>query len=137
YDGVTLGDRVILHSGAVIGADGFGYAASPTGAVKIRHTGGAALADDVEIGANTAVDRGTIDDTMVGARTKLDNLCQVGHNVTIGSDCLIAGTAAGGGSVAIGRGVIIGGNVAISDHVTIGDGARVAGRSGVTKDIPA
>jgi UDP-3-O-[3-hydroxymyristoyl] glucosamine N-acyltransferase len=137
YDGVKVGDRVILHSGAVIGADGFGYAASPTGAAKIRHVGGVVLADDVEIGANTAVDRGTIDDTLVGARTKIDNLCQVGHNVTIGSDCLIAGTAAIGGSVAIGRGVIIGGNVAISDHVTIGDGARVAGRSGVTKDIPA
>jgi UDP-3-O-[3-hydroxymyristoyl] glucosamine N-acyltransferase len=136
YDGVTLGDRVILHSGAVIGADGFGYAASAKGAAKIRHAGGVVLQDDVEIGANTAVDRGTIDDTSVGARTKIDNLCQVGHNVTIGSDCLIAGTAAIGGSVTIGKGVIVGGNVAISDHVTIGDGARIAGRSGVTKDIP-
>ena len=82
-------------------------------------------------------DRGTIDDTVVGARTKIDNLCQIGHNVTIGTDCLVAGTAAVGGSVSIGNGVIIGGNVAIADHVTIGDGARVAGRSGITKDIPA
>lgn len=136
YDGVSIGDRVIIHSGAVIGADGFGYAASPAGAVKIRHAGGVVLHDDVEIGANTAVDRGTIDDTIVGARTKIDNLCQIGHNVIIGHDCLVAGTAAVGGSVVIGNGVIIGGNVAIADHVTIGNGVRVAGRSGVTKDIP-
>lgn len=137
YDGVRIGARVIIHSGAVIGADGFGYAASPTGAVKIRHAGGVVIGDDVEVGANTAIDRGTIDDTVIGARTKIDNLCQIGHNVTIGSDCLVAGSAAIGGSASIGNGVIIGGNVAISDHVTIGDGARVAGRSGVTKDIPA
>src|SRR5690606_17882189 len=78
YDGVSVGDRAIIHAGAVIGADGFGYAASPTGAVKIRHTGGVRLGDDVEIGANTAVDRGTIDDTTVGPRTKIDNLCQIG-----------------------------------------------------------
>lgn len=136
YDGVHIGDRVIIHAGAVIGADGFGYAASATGAVKIRHTGGVVVNDDVEIGANTAIDRGTIDDTIIGARTKIDNLCQVGHNVTIGSDCLVAGTAAIGGSVVIGNGVVIGGNVAIADHVTIGNGARVAGRSGVTKNIP-
>lgn len=136
YDGVTLGDRVVIHAGAVIGADGFGYAGTQTGAVKIRHAGGVVLHDDVEVGANTAIDRGTIDDTVIGARTKIDNLCQVGHNVTIGSDCLIAGTAALGGSSTIGNGVIIGGNVAVSDHVTIGSGAKVAGRSGVTKDIP-
>ena len=137
YDGVSIGARVIIHSGAVIGADGFGYAASQAGAVKIWHAGGVIIGDDVEIGANTAIDRGTIDDTVVGARTKIDNLCQIGHNVTLGSDCLVAGTAAIGGSVSIGRGVIIGGNVAIADHVKIGDGARVAGRSGITKDIPA
>src|SRR5690606_36116436 len=135
YDGVIVGARVILHSGSVIGADGFGYAASPTGAVKIWHAGGVQIADDVEVGANSAIDRGTIDDTVVGARTKIDNLCQIGHNVTVGSDCLIAGTAAIGGSVSIGNGVVIGGNVANADHVTIGDGARIAGRSGVTKDI--
>lgn len=137
YDGVKIGDRVILHAGVVLGADGFGYAASPRGAVKIHHLGGVTLGDDVEIGANTAIDRGTLDDTVVGPRTKVDNLCQIGHNVVIGSDCLIAGTAAIGGSASIGNGVIIGGNVAIADHVTIGAGARLAGRSGVTKDVPA
>ena len=137
YPGVTVSDRVILHAGVVLGADGFGYAASGRGAVKIHHLGGVRLGDDVEVGANTAIDRGTIDDTVVGPRTKIDNLCQIGHNVVIGSDCLVAGTAAIGGSVTIGNGVIIGGNVAIADHVTIGDGARLAGRSGVTKDVPA
>lgn len=136
YDGVTLGARVVLHAGAVIGADGFGYAASPAGAVKIRQLGGVRLADDVEIGANTAVDRGTLDDTVVGARTKIDNLCQVGHNVIIGSDCLVAGMTGIAGSARVGDGVIIGGAVAVSDHVTIGSGARIAGRSGVTKDVP-
>ncbi|HEX7001167.1 MAG TPA: UDP-3-O-(3-hydroxymyristoyl)glucosamine N-acyltransferase [Trueperaceae bacterium] len=137
YDGVKLGDRVVLHAGAVIGADGFGYAPSPAGAVKIRQLGGVRLEDDVEIGANTAIDRGTLDDTVVGARTKIDNLCQVGHNVVIGSDCLIAGMTGIAGSARVGAGVIIGGAVAVSDHVSIGSGARIAGRSGVTKDVPA
>ncbi len=136
YDRVELGDGVILHAGAVIGADGFGYAASPRGAVKIRHLGSVKLGDEVEIGANSAVDRGTLDDTVVGARTKIDNHCQVGHNVRIGTDCLIAGMTGIAGSVVIGDGVIIGGAVGIADHVTIGSGARIAGRSGVTKDVP-
>lgn len=136
YDGVTLGDHVVLHAGVVIGADGFGYAASPAGPVKVRHLGGVTLGDDVEIGANTAVDRGTLDDTVIGARTKIDNLCQVGHNVRIGTDCLIAGMTGIAGSAKIGDGVIVGGAVAISDHVTIGSGARIAGRSGITKDVP-
>src|SRR5690606_1124061 len=101
YDGVEIGERVVLHSGSVVGADGFGYAASPRGAVKIRHLGSVRLADDVEIGANSAVDRGTLMDTVVGPRTKIDNLCQVGHNVIIGSDCLIAGMTGIAGSVVI------------------------------------
>lgn len=136
YDGVKLGNRVVVHAGSVLGADGFGYAASPRGAVKVRHLGGVSIDDDVEIGANSAVDRGTVDDTVIGPRTKIDNLCQVGHNVHIGSDCLIAGMTGIAGSVVIGDGVIIGGAVGIADHVTIGSGARIAGRSGVTKDVP-
>jgi len=137
YPGVRLGRRVIVHSGAVIGADGFGYAASPGGAVKVHHLGGVILEDDVEVGANSCVDRGTIQDTVVGRRTKIDNHCQVGHNVIIGSDTLIAAMAGIGGSTTIGSGVILGGYAAVSDHVNIGDGARIAGRSGVTKDVPA
>lgn len=137
YPGVVFGDRVVVHAGSVIGADGFGYAAGPAGAVKVHHVGGVRLEDDVEVGANTCIDRGTLQDTVVGARTKIDNHCQVGHNVQIGHDTLIAGMAAIAGSVKIGSGVIIGGAVGISDHVTIGDGARLAGRSGVTKSVPA
>lgn len=136
YPGTRLGARVTLHAGAVIGADGFGYAAGPRGAEKIHHLGGVTLHDDVEVGANTAIDRGTLLDTTVGARTKIDNHCQIGHNVVIGEDCLIAGMSGVGGSTTIGRGVILGGYVAVSDHVTINDGARVAGRSGITKDVP-
>lgn len=137
YDGVELGDRVTLHSGCVIGADGFGYAAGPTGAVKIHHLGGVVVGDDVEIGANTAVDRGTLAPTRIGDRTKIDNHCQVGHNVRIGSDCLIAAMAALAGSTTIGDRTVIAGDVAVADHVTIGAGATIAGRSGVTKDVPA
>src|SRR5690606_14160054 len=115
--GVTLGNRVVVHSGSVIGADGFGYAAGPRGAEKIHHLGGVVLEDDVEIGANSAIDRGTLLPTRVGARTKIDNHCQIGHNVRIGHDSLIAGMSGVAGSVDIGSGVIIGGYVGISDHV--------------------
>lgn len=137
YDGVVLGDRVTLHSGVVIGADGFGYASSARGAVKVHHLGSVILDDDVEVGANSCIDRGTLGATRVGARTKIDNLCQIGHNVVIGSDCLIAGMTGLAGSARLGDGVIIGGNVGVGDHVTVGDGARLAARSGVTKDVPA
>ncbi len=137
YDGVVVGDRVTLHAGTVIGADGFGYAAGPRGAVKIHHLGSVEIGDDVEIGANTAVDRGTLGATRIGARTKIDNHCQIGHNVTIGSDCLIAGMTGIAGSTTLGDGVVLGGYVAVADHLVIGDGARLAGRSGVTKDVPA
>lgn len=137
YPGVRLGERVIVHSGTVIGADGFGYAAGPRGAEKIHHLGGVVVGNEVEIGANSCVDRGTLANTVIGARSKIDNHCQIGHNVSIGSDTLIAGMAGVAGSVTIGNGVILGGYVAVSDHVTIHDGARVAGRSGVTKDVPA
>ena len=137
YDGVTLHDRVTLHSGAVVGADGFGYARGPRGAVKIHHLGGVVLEDDVEVGANTCIDRGTLSDTRVGARSKIDNLCQIGHNVVIGPDCLIAGTVGIAGSTTLGARVTVGGSAGIGDHLNIGDDARVAGRAGVVKDIPS
>ncbi len=137
YDGVLLGARVILHSGVVVGADGFGYARGPRGAVKIHHLGTVEIGDDVEIGANTCVDRGTLQATTIGPRTKIDNLCQIGHNVRIGADCLVAGTVGVAGSTTLGDGVVVGGNAGFADHLTIGDGARIAGRAGVTKDVPA
>jgi UDP-3-O-[3-hydroxymyristoyl] glucosamine N-acyltransferase len=137
YDGVMLGDRVILHSGCVIGADGFGFVRTVAGPQKVHQLGSVELADDVEIGANSAVDRATLGVTRIGARTRIDNLCQIGHNVTIGSDCLIAGQSAIGGSSTLGDGVTLGGGVGITDHVKIGSGAVLGGRSGVTKDVPA
>ena len=137
YDGVVLGARVVLHSGVVIGADGFGYAHGPRGAVKIRHLGTVELGDDVEIGANTCVDRGTLSSTVIGPRTKLDNLCQVGHNVRVGADCLVAGTVGIAGSTVLGDGVVVGGNAVFAEHLSVGDGARIAARAGVTKNVPA
>ncbi len=143
YPGVTvypesrIADRVRLHAGVVIGSDGFGYARGPRGAVKIQHLGSVTIEDDVEVGANTCIDRGTLGETVIGARSKIDNLCQIGHNVQIGSDCLIAGTVAIAGSTSLGRGVILGGGAGVVDHVHIADGAQVGARSLVTKSIPA
>jgi UDP-3-O-[3-hydroxymyristoyl] glucosamine N-acyltransferase len=136
YDGVTLGDRVELHSGCVVGADGFGYAPHRLGARKIHHLGGVDIGDDVEIGANSAVDRGTLDATRIGPRTKIDNHCQIGHNVSIGSDCLIAGMTGIAGSSSVGDRSVLGGYVAVADHVAIGADVRIGGRAGVTKDVP-
>ncbi len=137
YANVMMGNRVILHSGCVIGSDGFGYAPSQRGAVKIHHLGSVRLGDEVEIGANTCIDRGTLSNTLIGDRTKIDNLCQIGHNVRIGTDCLIAGRAGISGSVTIGNRVIVGGSVLFADHVVIGDGVTLAGGTGVSKNIPA
>ena len=137
YPGVRVGARVRIHAGAVVGADGFGYAPGPAGAEKLHHLGSVTIGDDVEIGANACIDRGTLADTVIGEGTKLDNLCQVGHNVTIGRHCMIAGHSAIGGSSVIEDGVLIGGGAALSDHVRVGAGARIAGRAGVSKNVPA
>jgi UDP-3-O-[3-hydroxymyristoyl] glucosamine N-acyltransferase len=136
YDGVRIGSRVILHSGAIVGADGFGYAPGPRGAQKIHHLGTVIIEDDVEIGANTCIDRGTLEATVIGARTKIDNLCQIGHNVRIGTDCLLAGMVGIAGSTILGDRVTVGGDAGFADHLSVGDGATIAGRAGVTKNIP-
>jgi UDP-3-O-[3-hydroxymyristoyl] glucosamine N-acyltransferase len=136
-DGVRLGDRVIVHSGAVLGSDGFGYAPSPHGALKLRHLGSVTVGDDVEIGANTCVDRGTLGDTVIGDRSKIDNLCQIAHNVEIGSDCLIAGQCGIAGSTRVGNRVTLAGGVGIGDHLEIGDGAVLGPRAAVLKSVPA
>lgn len=137
YDGVKVGERVILHSGVVVGADGFGYAPGPRGAQKIRHLGTVIVEDDVEIGTNTCIDRATLDATVIGARTKIDNLCQIAHNVRIGTDCLIAGMVGISGSTTLGNQVTVGGNAGFVDHVHVGDGATIAARAVVTKNVPA
>ena len=135
-----IGDRCILHPNVTIGADGFGYRPSPDEQgrmklVKIPQIGHVVLGDEVELGAATCVDRGKFSATVIGTGTKVDNLCQIGHNCLIGKSCVIAGMTAIGGSVTIGDGVAIGGRVGISDHTTIGDGAKVGAGSGVGRDI--
>jgi UDP-3-O-[3-hydroxymyristoyl] glucosamine N-acyltransferase len=137
YSGSRVGDRVTLHAGVRIGSDGFGYVQRDGQHVKIPHVGRCLIEDDVEIGANTTIDRGSIDDTVIGAGTKIDNLVQIGHNVRIGKGCLIMGQAGIAGSVRVEDGCMILGQVGIAGHHTIGKGARVAAQAGVFGDIPA
>jgi UDP-3-O-[3-hydroxymyristoyl] glucosamine N-acyltransferase len=136
-EGVRLGRRVIVHAGAVIGADGFGYAFDGARHRKIPQVGGVQIEDDVEIGANTTIDRATLGETVVRQGTKIDNLVQVGHNVEIGEHTVIAGQVGIAGSCRIGRGVVMGGQVGLADHTTIGDGALLGAQSGVHGDIAA
>ncbi|MGA3308433.1 MAG: UDP-3-O-(3-hydroxymyristoyl)glucosamine N-acyltransferase [Xanthobacteraceae bacterium] len=132
-----IGDRVIIHPGARIGQDGFGYLPSPQGHQKIPQTRRVIIQDDVEIGANTTIDRGSTRDTIIGEGTKIDNLVQIAHNVSIGRHCLIAGQTGLSGSVQVGDFVMMGGQVGIADHVTIGDGAMLGAQSGVMSDVSA
>ena len=137
YSGTTLGARVMVHSGARLGRDGFGYVFRNGSHEKIPHIGRCIIEDDVEIGANTTVDRGSFDDTVIGAGTKIDNLVQVAHNVRIGRLCLIMAQVGIAGSARLGDGVIVAGQVGVAGHQTIGDGARVAAQAGVFGDVPA
>jgi UDP-3-O-[3-hydroxymyristoyl] glucosamine N-acyltransferase len=132
-----LGNRIILHPGVRIGQDGFGFVPGAGGHTKIVQIGRVIIQDDVEIGANTAIDRGSSRDTIVGEGTKIDNLVQIGHNVIIGRHCLIAGQVGISGSVTIGDFVMIGGHAGIRDNVTIGNGAQVAAMAGIHIDVPA
>lgn len=131
-----IGDRVILHPGVQIGQDGFGFLPGPTGLLKNPQIGRVVIQNDVEIGANTTVDRGALSDTIIGEGSKIDNLVQVAHNVKIGRLCVIAGHCGISGSVTIGDMVMLGGRVGIADHITIGDRAQLAASSGVMNDIP-
>jgi UDP-3-O-[3-hydroxymyristoyl] glucosamine N-acyltransferase len=137
YPGVRLGAGVEVHAGAVLGADGFGYASSREGHHKIPQVGGLELGDDVEIGALSAIDRGALVDTRVGAGSKIDNLVQVGHNVQIGRHALLCGQAGVAGSAKLGDFVVLAGQVGVADHVEIGDGVQVASKSAVLSDLPA
>ena len=132
-----IGNRVVIHGGAQIGREGFGFVAGPRGAERLPQIGRVIIQDDVEIGANTTVDRGALADTVIGEGTKIDNLVQIAHNVEIGRFCLIAGKVGLSGSVKLGDGVQLGGGVGIADHVTIGSGAQLAASSGLMHDIPA
>ena len=132
-----VGDRVIVHAGARIGEDGFGFAMGPQGHEKIPQLGRVIIQDDVEIGANTTIDRGAGPDTVIGEGSKIDNLVQIGHNVRIGRGCIIAGQAGISGSTVLGDFVALGGQVGLADHITIGMGAQVAANAGVMRDIPS
>ncbi len=136
-DGVRIGRRVIVHAGAVLGADGFGYAFDGSVHQKIPQVGGLIVEDDVEIGANTTIDRATLGETVVRHGTKIDNLVQIGHNVEIGEHSILAGQAGISGSCRLGRGVVLGGQVGVADHVTIGDGAVLGAQTGVSQDVAA
>ena len=132
-----LGDRVILHPGVRIGQDGFGYVPGQHGHLKVPQIGRVIVQDDVEIGAGTTIDRGASRDTMIGEGTKIDNLVQIGHNVTIGRHCLIAGQAGLSGSVTLGDFVMLGGKAGVADHLTVGEGAQIGAHAGVMHDVPA
>ena len=137
YAETRIGSRVVIKAGAVIGGPGFGYRRGPTGHDRIPHVGGCIVADEVEIGSNSCVDRGSVDDTVIGRGTKLDNLVHVGHNVRIGERCLLMAGVGIAGSTHIGNDVILAGHVGVTDHLLIDDGARIAAKSAVFGDIPA
>jgi UDP-3-O-[3-hydroxymyristoyl] glucosamine N-acyltransferase len=136
YDGVELGARVVIHSGAVIGSAGFGYVWDGDQHVRMPHIGTVVIEDDVEIGANAAVDRGTTGATRIGRGTRIDNLVQVAHNAVIGKNCLLAGQVGISGSVTLGERVMLAGQAGVSDHITMGSGAVGAAGADIIRDVP-
>lgn len=137
YDRVTLGERVEVHGGAVLGADGFGYATTARGLVKIPQVGTVSVGDDVEIGANTCIDRAALETTTVGAGTKVDNLVQIGHNVVVGEDTILCAQVGLAGSTIVGRGVTLAGQVGVAGHCEIGDGVIATAQTGIPNSVEA
>jgi UDP-3-O-[3-hydroxymyristoyl] glucosamine N-acyltransferase len=136
-EGCRLGNRVILHAGVVIGADGFGYAGQGAARIKIPQAGIAEVGDDVEIGANSTVDRATLGRTSIGRGAKIDNLVQIGHNVVVGERTLIAAQVGIAGSTRVGNDAILAGQAGVVNHIEIGDGATIGPKSGIARDVPA
>jgi UDP-3-O-[3-hydroxymyristoyl] glucosamine N-acyltransferase len=132
-----VGNRVILHAGVRIGQDGFGFAMGPQGHLKVPQIGRVLLHDDVEIGANSCVDRGALKDTVIGQGTKIDNLVQIGHNVVIGRHCVIVGQTGISGSTELGDFVVMGGQSGAVGHIKVGSGAQIAGGGHAKDDVPA
>lgn len=135
-DRCRVGDRCILHANAVLGADGFGYRPEGQGLAKVPHIGDVVVEDDVEIGANTTIDRATLDETRIRRGAKIDNLVQIAHNCRIGKSCIVCGLCGLAGSVTLGDAVVLGGGVGVADGVTIGSGSRLGAQSGVINDVP-
>ena len=136
HEGVQVGRRVQIKAGAVIGGQGFGFLSSAKGHDRIPQTGGCVIEDDVEIGAGTCIDRGSLDDTVIGQGTKIDNLVHVAHNVRIGKHCLIMAGVGIAGSTRLGDGVVLAGQAGLAGHLTVGDGARVGAQAGVIASLP-
>ncbi len=134
-NGCIIGNRVIIHPGVIIGSDGFGYAPTQSGPYKIPQVGIVRIEDDVEIGANSCVDRAAMEETIIGKGVKIDNLVQIGHNVIIGKNTVIAGNTGIAGSTKIGENCLIGGAVGIADHIKIGNNVKIAGGTGVTGSV--
>lgn len=134
--GTVLGEGVIIHAGAVLGSDGYGYAQGPAGHVKVPQVGNVIIGRDVEIGANTAIDRAALESTKVGDGTKIDNLVQIAHNVETGRHCLIISQVGIAGSTKLGNGVVLAGQAGLRDNISLGDGVQVAAQSGVGQDLP-
>ena len=137
YPGTRIGSRCVIKAGAVLGGSGFGYISGRDGHARIPHVGGCILGDEVEIGSNSSVDRGSIDDTVIGSGTKIDNHVHVGHNARLGRRCLLMGGTVLAGSAELGDGVIVAGHCAIAGHLRIGDNARIGAKSGVISPVPA
>ena len=137
YDGTELGRRVVVHAGAVLGSDGFGYVLHEGRMVKVPQVGRVVIEDEVEIGANTTVDRATLHETRIGAGSKLDNLVQVGHNVVLGPGCVVCGQAGIAGSTRLGAGVVLAGQSGVGGHLDVGSGVQVAAKSAVLQDTAA
>jgi UDP-3-O-[3-hydroxymyristoyl] glucosamine N-acyltransferase len=135
YDDCQIGDRVIVHAGATLGVDGFGFATEMGVHHKIPQIGNLVLEDDVEIGANSSIERGALESTVIGRGTKIDNAVVVGHGTTVGEHCLFVAQVGIAGSVTIGHHVTLGGQTGVAGHLTIGDGVIVGAKSGVTGDI--
>ncbi len=135
--GVRIGDRVILHPGAVIGSDGFSFVTDGGKHHKIPQVGGVIIEDDVEIGANTTVDRATLGNTVIRKGTKIDNQVQIAHNVTIGEHCLMAAQTGVAGSSSLGQYVVLGGQAGVADHIRVGDRVMAGGGSAITRDVEA
>lgn len=135
YDNVHLGARCVIRSGARLGSDGFGFVHADGAHRKVRQVGGCRLGDDVEIGANSTVDRGSIGDTEIGSGTKIDNLVHIGHNVRIGKHVLIVAQVGISGSTTVGDGAVLGGQAGFGGHLSVGAGARVGAQAGVTADV--
>ncbi|CAN5625369.1 UDP-3-O-(3-hydroxymyristoyl)glucosamine N-acyltransferase [soil metagenome] len=137
YPGVRIGNEVTLHSGVRVGVDGFGYVHEEGRHLHIPHVGGCRIEDDVEIGANCCIDRGSIGDSRIGTGSRLDNLVHLGHNTEVGAGTMLAAQVGSAGSARIGRGVVAGGQAGIGGHLLVGDGARVAGQAGIISDVAA